>query len=127
MSGPNHNHELWSNEHPAGADLIVTYPAVNQSNSAPRARYMSNMGPRPDDLPHPVPVRCLFLLYLSTPLLTVGYPKVHTEHPRNQSCRGSQATAGVTQMTPGLPQHEYHALVAPVCPAAFLYAHIMHV
>jgi len=65
MSGP--NHELWLNEHPTGAGLIVTYPVVNQSNSAPRARYMSNMGHRPGDLPHPVPVRYRFLFYLGTP------------------------------------------------------------
>src|SRR5579863_4102234 len=112
MGGP--NHELWLNEHPTGADLIGTYPALNQSNSAPRARYMTNMGPRLADLPHPALVRCRSLLHLGTPLLTVGYPKVHIEHPRDQSHRGGQSTAGVIQMAPGLPRHEYHALVAPV-------------
>jgi hypothetical protein len=82
---------------------------------------MSSMG-RPDDLPHPVPVRFRFLLYLDAPPFdrTVGYPKVHIEYPRDQSHRGSQTTAGVTQMTPGLPRPEYNALMAPVCTPAFL-------
>jgi hypothetical protein len=117
------NHELWLSEHPTGADLIGTYPALNQSNSAPRARYMNNMGPRPDDLPQPIPVRCRFLLYLGALLLTVGYPKVHIKYPRDQSHHGSQPTqttsTGATQMIPGPPRNGYNALVAPVCAPPF--------
>lgn len=113
------NHELWLNEHPTGADLIGTYPALNQSNSAPRALYMSNMGPRPDDMPQPIPVRCRFFLYLGALLLTVGYPKVHIEFPRDQSHHSSQPTTRITQMTPGPPRNAYNTLVTPVCAPPF--------
>ena len=117
MGGP--SHELWLNEHPPSADLIGTYPALNQSNSDPRVRYMSNVGPLPGDLPQPIPVRCRFLLYLGALLLTVGYPKVRIEYPRDQIHHGSQPTAGVTQMTPGPPRNGYNALMAPVCAPLF--------